>query len=73
MVADKIEHLWKSMGMTQTSFAKQLGIAWSSVNAWEMGVSAPSMQHIVKLTHIFKVSIDYLLGVIHRQIVVLRD
>ena len=39
-----------------------LGITRVGVNAWEMGISVPSTQYIVKLAMLFDVSTDYLLG-----------
>ena len=61
MVADRIKTLRESGGMTQAELAKRLGISRSSVNAWEQGISSPSTQYVVELSHIFKVSTDYLL------------
>ena len=43
MVADKIKHLREQMGITQSDLAKKLGITRSSVNAWELGISVPSL------------------------------
>ena len=63
MVADKIKALREQQGLTQTELSKLLGITRSGVNAWEMGISAPSTQYVVELAHIFNVSTDYLLGV----------
>ncbi len=63
MIADKIKFLREEKQMTQTELAKKLGITRSSVNAWEMGISTPSTQYLVELSHIFKVSTDYLLGI----------
>ncbi len=63
MVADRIKQLRENAGLSQAALAKQLGITRSSVNAWEMGITAPSTQYIVELSAIFKVSTDYLLGV----------
>ena len=65
MIADKIKILREKMGITQVELAKQLGVTRSGVNAWEMGVSMPSTQCIVKLAQFFNVSTDYLLGVSH--------
>lgn len=62
MVADKIKYLREQSGLTQSDLAKKLGITRSSVNAWELGISAPSTQYVVELAYIFKVSTDYLLG-----------
>ncbi|MBR6567897.1 MAG: helix-turn-helix transcriptional regulator [Clostridia bacterium] len=62
-VADKIRKLREQNGITQTELAQKLNITRSSVNAWEMGISAPSTQNIIELSEIFNVSTDYLLGV----------
>lgn len=64
MVAAKIKRLREQRGMTQADLAKRLGITRSSVNAWELGISVPSTQYIVELARLFKVSTDYLLGVV---------
>lgn len=62
MIGEKIKKLRKMNGLTQADIARELGITRSSVNAWEMGVSMPSTSYVIKLSHIFKVSADYLLG-----------
>lgn len=63
MIADRIRALREQSGLTQMDLARQLGITRSSVNAWEMGISVPSTQYIVELSHIFRVSTDHLLCV----------
>lgn len=63
MIADKIKFLREKNKMTQSDLAKKLGITRSSVNAWEMGISTPSTQYLVELSHMFKISADYLLGI----------
>lgn len=62
MVAERIKQLREQSSMTQADLARRLGVTRSSVNAWEMGISAPSTQYIVELAKMFKVSSDYLLG-----------
>ncbi len=62
MIADKIKELREANHWTQTQLAKKLNITRSSVNAWEMGISAPSTVYLVELSQIFGVSTDYLLG-----------
>lgn len=44
MIAEKIKSLRQQDSLTQAELAKRLGITRSSVNAWEMGISAPSTQ-----------------------------
>ena len=53
MIADRIRTLRESNGMTQAALAKKLGITRSSVNAWEMGISAPSTTYLVELASLF--------------------
>ena len=63
MVADRIKTLREENQMTQAELARRLSITRASVNAWEMGISAPSTQYIVELADIFHISTDYLLDV----------
>lgn len=63
MIADKIKFLREKQGLTQAELARRLGITRSSVNAWELGFSAPSTTYIIELAKTFSVSTDYLLGV----------
>lgn len=60
--SDRIKNLREKMGYTQTDLAKKLFITRASVNAWEMGLSAPSTPFLVELSKIFHVTTDYLLG-----------
>lgn len=63
MIANQIRYLREQRGLTQADLARHLGITRSSVNAWEMGVSLPSVQYVIELAKLFKVSTDYILGV----------
>ena len=63
MIANQIRYLREQRNLTQADLAKKLGLTRSSVNAWEMGVSTPSVQYVIELAKIFQVSTDYILGV----------
>lgn len=63
MIAEKIRYLREKNHLTQSALAKKLNVTRSSINAWEMGISAPSTALIVDLATNFDVSTDYLLGV----------
>ncbi len=69
MISDRIKVLREKMGLTQTELSKKLNITRSSVNAWEMGISAPSTQYIVELAEIFNITTDFLLGVSNNHVI----
>ena len=56
-----IEKLRKDNGMTQVELAGRLGISRSAVNAWEMGISKPHINHVIELANVFNITTDYLL------------
>lgn len=62
MIYDTIKELREDAGYSQSQLAKKLDVTRSSVNAWEMGVSAPTMQYIVAIAKLFHVTTDYILG-----------
>jgi len=61
MICDKIKQLRVENKITQSELGKKLGVSRTSVNAWEMGVSIPSLQVFIELARLFKVSVDYML------------
>ena len=61
-IDEKIKSLRSANKMTQADLARRLNITRASVNAWEMGISKPSIEFIAELARIFNVSTDYLLG-----------
>lgn len=60
--SDRLKMLRNNMGMTQSDLARKLSLTRASVNAWEMGLSAPSTPFIVELSKVFHVTTDFLLG-----------
>jgi len=63
MIYDQIKNLRTENGFTQTELGKRLGVTRSSVNAWEMGISIPSLQNLVEMARLFRVSVDYMLEI----------
>ena len=47
---------------TQQDVADLLGIRYQSYQAYERGVSTPSLENLLKLAEIYDVSLDYLVG-----------
>ena len=73
MISETIKTLRENIGWTQSELSKKLGITRSSVNAWEMGISAPSTQYLVELALLFKVSTDYILGLTQNTVLDISD
>lgn len=66
---NRIKKLRVRSGMTQTDLARLMSVTRSSVNAWEMGISAPTAAKLVELSLLFHVSTDYLLGLEQREVI----
>ncbi|MBR5806257.1 MAG: helix-turn-helix transcriptional regulator [Oscillospiraceae bacterium] len=58
----KLQSLRKQSGMSQETLAGQLGVSRQAVSRWELDISLPETENIIKLAKIFNVSFDYLLG-----------
>lgn len=59
---NRLKKLRNKYGYTQSDLAKKLSLTRASVNAWEMGLSAPSTPFLVELSRLLHVTTDYLLG-----------
>lgn len=59
---ERLKLIRDKYGYTQAELARKLMISRASVNAWEMGLSAPSTPFLVEISKIFNVTTDYLLG-----------
>lgn len=61
MICDRIRILREDSGISQSELAKKLSVTRSSVNAWEMGLSAPTAQYIIEMAKLFHCTSDYIL------------
>ena len=59
----KLKALRNSQNLTQQQLANQIGVAKSIISYYESGDRFPSYDVLVKISYIFHVSTDYLLGV----------
>ncbi len=59
---EKLALLRKRKGMTQEELSAQLGVSRQSVSKWEMDVSFPETDKLIKLSKLYECSIDYLLS-----------
>lgn len=49
-------------GWTQTDVAEKLNIKYQSYQAYELGVSVPTLQNFIALAELYDVSLDFLVG-----------
>jgi len=62
MLGTRIKQLRMSLGLNQIEFGKKLNVSKQSVSNWENGNIMPSIDILIKISTIFSVSADYLLG-----------
>lgn len=60
-IADRIQHLRKSRGISQEELAEQIGVSRQAVSKWESGQSTPDLEKIILLSDYFETTTDYLL------------
>lgn len=62
MLGQRICELRTAMGWSQVELAKRLRVAKQTVSNWENDNIQPSIEMLVRLSKIFGVTTDYLLG-----------
>lgn len=66
-MGDKLHSLRTEMKLTQKQVADRIGLAISAVSSYESGTRYPSYETLVKLSRMFHVSTDYLLGLTEKR------
>lgn len=66
---ERIARKRQENGWTQTHLAQLVGVNVKSVKDWENSVSVPAAKTLIKLSQLFGVSTDYLLGLDQRVLV----
>lgn len=59
----KLRQLREAQGLTQKQVGTRIGVTSSVVSAYENGIRLPSYAALIKLTSLYGVSADYLLGI----------
>ena len=59
-LGERLRILRESVKLSQVKMADLLGVKQSSINRYEQGQSAPSLETLVKYADYFDVSMDYL-------------
>ncbi len=62
-VGERLKQLRLSKKMTQEALAKKLGVSISTVGMYERGQRNPDNEMLIKISKVFNISIDNLLGV----------
>lgn len=62
-IGENIKKLRQEKNMTQEELAKLLCVSMQSVSRWENKLNYPDILLLPKLSEIFNVSVDYLLGI----------
>ena len=62
MFAERLKALRKKHGYTQVSLAETLGVSKGTVAMWETGKRTPDFETLIKLSDLFDVRTDYILG-----------
>lgn len=59
----KLKELRQERQWTQGYVAQRVGVTASLISAYETGIRQPSYEVLIRLTYLFNVSSDYLLGI----------
>lgn len=62
MISKKIRQLRSEQGWTQKQLSEKLNVGKTTVSNYETGYSEPDLEILSKISKLFDVSIDYLLG-----------
>lgn len=63
MLKDNIKQLRKQNGYTMKALGEMLGLTESSISYYEKGEREPSIGTLVKMSKLFSVSLDFLIGI----------
>ncbi len=62
-IGQTIKELRKEKNLSQTELASLLFTSQDTISLWERGKSYPDVLSLIKMTEIFGVSSDYILGI----------
>lgn len=60
-LADRIQNLRKTKGISQEELADKIGVSRQAVSKWESEQSSPDLEKVILLSDYFEVTTDYLL------------
>ena len=66
-IADRIQNLRKTKGISQEDLADKIGVSRQAVSKWESEQSVPDMEKIIIMSDYFEVTTDYILKGIENE------
>ncbi len=63
----RLRELRESKNLTQTQVAKRLNLSKTTISGYENNIKTPSLEVLVKLSILYGVSADYILGLENRR------
>lgn len=60
-IADRIQHLRRTKGISQEELADKIAVSRQSVSKWESEQSSPDIEKVILMSDYFEVTTDYLL------------
>lgn len=61
-IGQVIKELRKENNMTQNQLAEKLYLSQDTISLWELSKSLPDIPSLIRLSKVFNVTTDYLLG-----------
>ena len=71
-VGDIVRTLRNERNLSQEQLAQKIGVNRSTIATYESGTRLPSLNSLIELSRVFKVTTDYLLGVEKERITFLN-
>ena len=62
-LSKKLTLLRQQNKLSQSEVARRIGVSSSAVSAYEADETSPTLENLIKLANLYRVSTDYLLGV----------
>lgn len=72
-LGNRLKDLRLKGNLTQQQLANQIGLANSAISAYESGYRYPSYDVLIKYSHIFHVTTDFILGQDSRNMIDVSD
>ena len=72
-MGERLKKLRLDNNLTQKQVGQRIGVAISAVSSYESGVRYPTYESLVKLSRLYNVTTDYLVGLSDRMLIDLSD